>query len=59
MMKTPKDCLPVLRQQHQAIDMLMARVAQLDPEFMPSQSGPIWDAVQAGHWAIKALETQP
>lgn len=51
----------VLEQQHRAIDMLMARIISMEPidkedRFMPTQSGPIWDAVVAGQQLLKELK---
>lgn len=42
-----------VRQQHKALDTLMARLIQLDPEFMPTKSG-LWSALQAGNAALAA-----
>jgi hypothetical protein len=48
--------LAVVRAQHQTIDRLMAMLVvatrDSDKPFMPSQSGPTWDAVIAGHTLI-------
>jgi hypothetical protein len=56
-----KRVLNVLEQQHDAIDTLMAMVISLEPidkkdRFMPTKSGHIWDAVQAGNQLIKELK---
>lgn len=56
-----KRILTVLEQQHDAIDMLMARIIASEPigtkdRFMPSKSGSIWDACQAGHQLIEELK---
>jgi hypothetical protein len=56
-----KRILTVLEQQHDAIDTLMARIISMESigkenRFRPSKSGPIWDAVQAGHQLIEELK---
>lgn len=55
-----KRILKVLEDQHNAIDMLMARIIASEPigtpdRFMPSKSGAVWDACQAGHQLIQEL----
>jgi hypothetical protein len=39
--------------QHNALDLLIARLCASDPTFRPSQSGEIWDAVKGGHSALQ------
>lgn len=48
------ELLAACRDQHRAIDMLMARLIALDETFMPTKSGPIWAAVERGHAAVNA-----
>jgi hypothetical protein len=43
--------LEACKAQHRAIDMLMARLIQIDPGFMPTKA-PSWEAVKLGHAAI-------
>lgn len=50
--------LDVVRQQHAAIDWLMAKVVSLDPTFMPTTS-PIWPAAEAGFAIIDPNVTHP
>lgn len=45
------DLLAACQAQHHAIDVLMARLIALDPEFMPTKST-IWPALVAGSDAI-------
>lgn len=56
------NAFPVLVQavqaQHQAIDALLARVIQLDPKFMPSESA-AWSAVKQGQAALAAAMGEP
>jgi hypothetical protein len=46
--------LKACQDQHRAIDMLMARLIMLDKTFMPTESGPIWEAARKGYAAINA-----
>jgi hypothetical protein len=50
--------LGVLRQQHRALDMMLAQRAAEDPKFLPTRSGPVWDAVIAGHNTIVRLQAE-
>lgn len=43
-----------VKDQHAAIDHLMARLVELDPKFRPSTS-PVWKAVTAGREALDAV----
>jgi hypothetical protein len=52
------EVLRALKMQHQAIDMLMAKLAEANKGFYPSKSGAIWDAVVLGHNAICLLEAE-
>lgn len=45
--------MAAVRGSHQAIDRLLARVIELDPTFMPSQSD-IWSALKANGEALAA-----
>lgn len=45
------ELLEACKAQHRAIDLLMARLIALDPEFMPTKSN-IWPAVVLGSEAI-------
>lgn len=47
-----EELIAAAKDQHRAIDWLMARLIATDPEFMPSQS-PIWGAVVRGKSAIE------
>jgi hypothetical protein len=51
--------LKACKDQHQALDLCMARLIMLDKTFMPSKSGIIWDAVKKGQSAIKMAEVTP
>jgi hypothetical protein len=51
-------CAAVMRFQHNALDMLMARMALRDTSFFPTKSGSIWDAVVEGNQAIMRLERE-
>lgn len=42
--------------QHNAIDLLFARLIELDPNFFPSKSGLPWEAVLQGNKAIAKVE---
>lgn len=46
------DILAACKAQHEAIDILFARLIQLDPTFFPSKSGLPWEAAASGHAAI-------
>lgn len=48
--------LAACKAQHEAIDLLFAKLTQLDPNFFPSKSGQPWEAVQLGNAAIKMAE---
>jgi hypothetical protein len=52
------EVLGVLRQQHYALDMMLAQRAAIDPSFFPSRTGLVWDAVVAGNNAISRLEAE-
>ena len=45
-----------LKGQHNAIDYLLARLALLDREFLPSHCGPAWQAFIEGNEAIRIGE---
>jgi hypothetical protein len=49
------DLLTACKLQHQALDLLLARLAQTDPLFFPSQSA-AWPAVVQGNEAIRKAE---
>lgn len=49
------ELLAACKSQHKAIDALMARLIELDPTFMPSQSA-AWPAVVQGNEAIAKAE---
>lgn len=55
-MPTAPDELAVIKMQHQAIDLLFARLIEIDPTFRPSKSGLPWDACQAGGAYLRAVE---
>lgn len=48
--------LEACKAQHQAIDILFAKLIQLDPNFFPSKSGQPWEAVIQGNAAITKAE---
>lgn len=48
--------LEACKAQHEAIDLLFARLIQLDPSFFPSKSGKPWEAMVKGNEAIAAAE---
>lgn len=48
--------LKVLKQQHTAMDELMAQLIAIDPTFRPTRSGEIWLAAKAGHELIQDME---
>jgi hypothetical protein len=52
------EVLGILRQQHDALDLMLAMRAATDRSFFPSKSGPIWDAVVAGQNAILRMEAE-
>lgn len=54
-----EEMLEALRLQHDALDALMARLSDAKTGFMPSKSGRIWEAVQAGYKAIQRAEREP
>jgi hypothetical protein len=54
LLKAAPELLQACREQHRAIDLLMARLIALDKTFMPTASGAIWDATVKGHAAIEA-----
>lgn len=54
-----KRLLRACKAQHQAIDLLMARLVKLDPNFLPNQSGLPWELMKEGHKAIKRAEATP
>lgn len=49
------ELLSACKSQHRAIDALMARLIELDPTFMPSQSA-AWPAVVQGNAAIAKVK---
>ena len=49
------EILEALNAQHQAIDLLFARLIERDKSFFPSKSGPPWEAVQKGNALIQRL----
>ncbi|KKL20954.1 hypothetical protein LCGC14_2450300 [marine sediment metagenome] len=51
--KKEPDLLEACKAQHDAIDLLFAKLIQLDPTFYPSKSGQPWAALQQGNAAIK------
>ena len=50
------DLLEACKAQHHAIDLLFARLIQLDPTFFPSKSGQPWEATVKGKEAIDKAE---
>lgn len=44
------------KEQHEAIDMLFARLIGLDGEFFPSKSGQPWEACVNGNNVIAKIE---
>ena len=48
--------LEACKAQHDAIDLLFARLIALDPEFLPSKSGKPWEALLLAATAIKRAE---
>ena len=50
------DLLTACKLQHAAIDLLFAMLMQVNPRFMPSQSGKPWEALLAGNAAIAKAE---
>jgi transcriptional regulator with XRE-family HTH domain len=48
--------LDAIKIQHAALDFLMARLALLDRDFLPSKCGPPWEAMVQGNEAIKRAE---
>ncbi len=54
--KKEPDLLEACKAQHDAIDLLFAKLIQLDPNFFPSKSGQPWAAVQQGNAAIKKTQ---
>lgn len=48
--------LAACQAQHDALDILFARLIMLDVGFFPSLSGAPWDAMVAGHAAIARAE---
>ncbi len=53
--KEKEEIIDVLKQQHEAIDILFAMLIQRDSEFYPSKSGKAWDACVKGNALIKKL----
>ncbi len=51
--------LKACKGQHQAIDLLMAKIILLDRTFLPSKSGIIWELMQKGIAAIRKAEATP
>jgi len=51
-----KVLLKACKAQHDAIDLLFARLIALDPKFFPSKSGKPWEAVLLANTAIKTAE---
>jgi hypothetical protein len=41
-----------LQAQHTALDLLLAKLITVDPEFRPTQWRAVWTAVELGHKAI-------
>lgn len=56
MTELERQLLEACKAQHEAIDLLFARLIQLDPNFFPSKSGKPWEATKKGHAAIAAAE---
>lgn len=54
----PARILAVLRLQHDAIDLLLARVIMLDPAFLPTEAGRPWEAIIVGNSLIQELERE-
>jgi hypothetical protein len=52
LINTAADLLAACKAQHDAIDILFARLISIDREFLPSKSGKPWDALLAGVKAI-------
>jgi hypothetical protein len=50
--KAAPDLYEACKAQHEAIDLLFARLCELDHEFLPSKSGKPWEAVLLGNKAI-------
>jgi len=50
------ELLEACKAQHQAIDILFAKLIQLDKTFFPSKSGQPWEAVVKGNAAITKAE---
>lgn len=50
------DLLAASKLQHEAIDLLFARLIALDKTFLPSKSGKPWEALQAGNKARDKAE---
>lgn len=48
--------LKACKLQHDAIDILFARLIELDHSFYPSKSGKPWEAILAGNAAIRQAE---
>jgi len=46
-----RECVEAVRAQHRALDWCLARIAQLDEKFYPSES-PAWSAVVQGNDAL-------
>jgi hypothetical protein len=49
--------LTALKDEHEAIDWLLARLCTLDRTFFPSES-PIWPTVERGAALLREMETQ-
>ena len=50
------ELLTACHAQHEAIDILFARLIQLDTTFRPSESGKPWEALQLGVAAMRNAE---
>lgn len=50
-----QEVLDALKAQHQAIDLLFAKLIKIDAGFFPSKSGQPWEAVQKGNAIIQKL----
>jgi hypothetical protein len=58
-MSINNNLLKACKAQHQAIDLLFARLTQLDRNFFPSKSGLPWELANQGLAAIKRAEATP
>ena len=53
---TTQELMEACKAQHDAIDLLFARLIQLDSTFFPSRSGKPWEALQLGVTAMCNVE---